>query len=1164
MDKESDMRTGMWHGVAEMRKQLGTGCWKAAVLAVMAGASGAARAADGTWASLTGGTWGTAENWNAGAIADGSDFTADFSTLNLTGDIAVSLDMAATVGGLVFGDVDIGTAGGWFLNHNGDAANTLAVTNVTVNALGAGKTATIGAVLVGSGSLSKNGEGTLTLTNSNTYTGGTAINAGRLQVGNGGAFCKLGSGNIVNHGTLAYIFDSTATNSLPSGAGLSGSGSLVATGGIIQINGNITLGGRQSYAQTGAATLYKGIELVAAEATLTGSAIAMYGDVGKKNSDGYRLNLDTSATHGPIDLNISLGRNGTWYTPAGFTANAGTGTISVVGTGVNSSGWRITPVTLTGAVNIPANVYSDASVTINATSASTVSGAFSGGMSLVKRGAGTLTLFGGSTYTGATIVSNGTLQVAMPVFAEAARHFDASGLGLANGAAVTTWNDLSVNAAHATVPGGNAAPTYIADAGTGTGLGALNFLRNGGPNDSQALRFARDINIRTVFSIFKGNSFLLTDLANYHFHRPTDTNAVDVLFDSGYASADLKTGNTYVNGVKITPTAYAMPTNLHNGYNLVEVLSSGGAVTADSFNKDRNAHAGDQSQAEVFIFDTVLNETKRLQVEAYLNKKWFGIGSGPGNVLPSGTAMTLAGGATLDLSGEAHQTLASLASADGPGSTVYLGNAKLTVSNAVNTTFAGVISGSGGSLVKQGSGTLTLSGTNTYGGSTLIAGGVLKIGGVSLKNPVAGAARWFDASALALTNGAAITQWNDLSGANAHAVNATGTLRPTYAANALGELGAVHCNRTNGAPRGDYLNFTQDPNVRTVFSVFKGSSFLLTDASAYNFHRQTDNDPASPLWASTAGWTSESIKNGSTYVNGVLVNGVTTAMPTNTHNGFNLVEVLTTGSVTNGGFNNDRGGIHSGDQYHGEVILYDTLLSESQRLQVEEYLMRKWFEGVTYNGTLPSLSPVNLMNGGALDVTSVTNPAIGSLASTDGLGSRVILGERTVLNVGGNNDSTAFDGVISGGGSLIKGGNGAFTLTGMNTFTGTTTVSSGTLVLGANGVLNASANLVLADGTLNAGTASNALQRLIVTGAATLDLGDGTCRLTFADSASAVWTGTLTLTGTLGPETLRFGTGRTGLTLEQLSHIIYGNQTFRLDSQGYLFRLWEGTLLSIF
>jgi autotransporter-associated beta strand protein len=226
--------------------------------------------------------------------------------------------------------------------------------------------------------------------------------------------------------------------------------------------------------------------------------------------------------------------------------------------------------------------------------------------------------------------------------------------------------------------------------------------------------------------------------------------------------------------------------------------------------------------------------------------------------------------------------------------------------------------------------------------------------------------------------------------------------------------------------------------------------------------------------------------------------------------------------------------------------------------------MRKWFEGVTYNGTLPSLSPVNLMNGGALDVTSVTNPAIGSLASTDGLGSRVILGERTVLNVGGNNDSTAFDGVISGGGSLIKGGNGAFTLTGMNTFTGTTTVSSGTLVLGANGVLNASANLVLADGTLNAGTASNALQRLIVTGAATLDLGDGTCRLTFADSASAVWTGTLTLTGTLGPETLRFGTGRTGLTLEQLSHIIYGNQTFRLDSQGYLFRLWEGTLLSIF
>jgi autotransporter-associated beta strand protein len=587
-------------------------------------------------------------------------------------------------------------------------------------------------------------------------------------------------------------------------------------------------------------------------------------------------------------------------------------------------------------------------------------------------------------------------------------------------------------------------------------------------------------------------------------------------------------------------------------------------VTADSFNKDRVYHAGDQSQAEVFVFDTVLSEVKRLQVEAFLNKKWFGVGNGAGNVLPGGTAMTLVGNATLDLSGEQQQTFASLASTDGIGSTVYLGNAKLTVSNAVNTTFAGVISGNGGSLVKLGTGMFTLSGTNTYGGSTLISGGILKISGNALKNPVAGAARWFDASALALTNGAAITQWNDLSGTNAHAVNATGTLRPTYATNALGELGAVHCNRTNGAPRGDYLNFNAATNIRTVFSVFKGSSFLLTDTSTYNFHRQTDNNPSSPMWASNAGWASDYVKNGSTYVNGALVNGLTYAMPTNSNNGFNLVEVLTTGNVTASSFNNDRNGTHSGDQYHGEVLLYDFLLTESQRLQVENYLKKKWFEGVTCNGTLPSLSPVTIMNGSALDLTSVTNTAIGSLSSTDGLGSRVLLGSRTVLSVGGNNDSTAFDGVISGGGSLTKSGTGTLTLTGRNTFSGTATVSSGALVLGGNGVLSTNSSLALTGGTLNPGTSTNVLQRLSVTGAATITLGAGSCNLTFADSSSAIWTGTLTLTGALGPETLRFGTGRTGLTQEQLGHIIYGSQKFRLDSRGYLFRLQPGTLLSIF
>jgi outer membrane autotransporter protein len=58
-----------------------------------------------------------------------------------------------------------------------------------------------------------------------------------------------------------------------------------------------------------------------------------------------------------------------------------------------------------------------------------------------------------------------------------------------------------------------------------------------------------------------------------------------------------------------------------------------------------------------------------------------------------------------------------------------LGANELTVgSNNLSTEVSGTISGTGGSLVKVGTGTLTLSGTNTYSGSTTISGGTLQFG----------------------------------------------------------------------------------------------------------------------------------------------------------------------------------------------------------------------------------------------------------------------------------------------------------------------------------------------------------------------------------------------------------------------------------------------------
>ncbi len=80
--------------------------------------------------------------------------------------------------------------------------------------------------LMGTTGLTKLGTGTLSLTNTNTQTGTTYINAGTLQVGNGGATGSLGFGDVVNN--TALIFNSTG-NSVAGGV-ISGAGTFTKMG----------------------------------------------------------------------------------------------------------------------------------------------------------------------------------------------------------------------------------------------------------------------------------------------------------------------------------------------------------------------------------------------------------------------------------------------------------------------------------------------------------------------------------------------------------------------------------------------------------------------------------------------------------------------------------------------------------------------------------------------------------------------------------------------------------------------------------------------------------------------------------------------------------------------------------------------------------------------
>lgn len=205
-----------------------------------------------------------------------------------------------------------------------------------------------------------------------------------------------------------------------------------------------------------------------------------------------------------------------------------------------------------------------------------------------------------------------------------------------------------------------------------------------------------------------------------------------------------------------------------------------------------------------------------------------------------------------------------------------------------------------------------------------------------------------------------------------------------------------------------------------------------------------------------------------------------------------------------------------------------------------------------------------------------------------GTGQAVFSGQiglnNTALTVtAATNGNAVFTGAItnfSGNGSLIKTGAGTVTLSGENTYSGTTTVNGGSLVLSNTGggalkntesiTVNSGASLVLAannqigdstDLILNGGTFvvgtsstrySDELGTLTLTANSMIDLGSwggGANTLKFADSSAIAWTSGAILTITnwqgtpLTPSTVsEILFGSAGLTEAQMAQIQFASQ----------------------
>jgi fibronectin-binding autotransporter adhesin len=395
-----------------------------------------------------------------------------------------------------------------------------------------------------------------------------------------------------------------------------------------------------------------------------------------------------------------------------------------------------------------------------------------------------------------------------------------------------------------------------------------------------------------------------------------------------------------------------------------------------------------------------------------------------------------------------------------------LNNGTLVFNRADGTTLQATISGSG-NLVATGGGTYLVTAPNTYSGATTINGGVLRLqtptlSAVNAPTPLI----WFDPSNPAnyILNGANVSQLTNLSSGtagNAVAISGRGTPTITASNSAFNGLPTLHF--AGGQELGGYNLSALNGSSYTILAVLgkatnaqtyllgtvngaqdQGMHFGFRADTQFTFAQYGDdlNTPTLPSIAYTGSevaqeWTGMlNTSTGKTlYLNG------TQEATTNNTGAFNNLSSTNYGFIGAGfGFNSS----FNGDV--GEVLIYSSTLSQAQRQAIEFYLEYKW----ETNGAqlLPGTTPVTITGGGTFDLNGA-NQTIGSLTSSDPT-TQVTLGG-AALTTGNDNTNTIFAGTISGPGNLAKIGSGVFTLTGPNSYTGTTTVSGGTLQIGNGG-----------------------------------------------------------------------------------------------------------------
>jgi autotransporter-associated beta strand protein len=379
-----------------------------------------------------------------------------------------------------------------------------------------------------------------------------------------------------------------------------------------------------------------------------------------------------------------------------------------------------------------AEITNNGTLKYSSSAAQTISGIISGAGAVTQNGSGTLTLNGANTYTGATLVSAGTLTVSAGALAgtsgitvgaigtlSAVNFNSVAPLTLSGTASAATISAADLNVSGAVTNAGTA--TNALNFSASTGIITLASLSGAGKTRFGAAAVitagVSEGNVTVVgalTSAITGGTVNAASLAgNVSAGTVTVTNLITGDVTGGTVNAGSLAGNVSAGAVTLS------------GLLTGNVLAGAGAVSAGSMTGD---------VASSVTVSGLLTGAITLGTNALGSLSSTSVTGGTNTITGAATVATVNGGTTT-VGGVAAITTLTTGTLNLNGATssigtltagtVNLGTTALTVNDG---TFGGLLAGANGSLIKATAGTLTLSGANTFGGGTSVNAGILFLG----------------------------------------------------------------------------------------------------------------------------------------------------------------------------------------------------------------------------------------------------------------------------------------------------------------------------------------------------------------------------------------------------------------------------------------------------